>query len=223
MSEILYDLSPPISATTPVWPGDTAFSSEWKSRLGTPGSTVNLSAFATTPHVAAHADAPLHTEDRGISIDRQPLSPYVGVCRVVEVKADRAGRTTVGASDLAGLNSGPRATRPPRILVRTGCSFASGFPDGFSAISPAWAAELREQGVVLLGTDAPSVDPFASTELLAHHALLGRGIAILEGLDLAAVPLGDYELIALPLRLVGLDASPVRAVLRALDSRRGGH
>lgn len=210
MRPILYDLSPPLESDTPVWPGDTPLSTVWNGRIGERGSPVNLSSITTTVHLASHADAPLHTESDGLSIDRMPLDLYVGRCRVIYAATGGAG--DVEPADIPGLEG----DLPRRLLIRTGCPYDLGFPSEFAAISPALAERLVHKGVRLVGTDAPSVDPLESKELLAHHTLLGHGIAILEGLDLRTVPAGEYELIALPLPLVGLDASPVRAVLRAL-------
>lgn len=235
MKRILFDLSPPISAQTAVWPGDTAFSSEWMNRIGgsEAGFAINLSTIRTTVHLAAHADAPLHTEEGGLAIDEMDPEIYVGPCRVLErrsgqASSDRPGNgdlDLVQIEDLVGLGDSDQDL-PPRVLVKTGSKDSmgskgskveSGFPTRFAGLSPALADHLHRLGVRLVGTDAPSVDPFDSKDLLAHHALLGRGIAVLEGLVLGPVPPGDYELIALPLRFVGLDASPVRAVLRALE------
>jgi len=112
---------------------------------------------------------------------------------------------------------------PPRLLLKTGSVPAAGdgptaFPESFSALSPELAHALGAAGALLVGLDTPSVDPFDSTDLAAHHALVAGGVVNLEGLVLEEVPPGLYELIALPLRLVGLDASPVRAVLRAPEA-----
>jgi arylformamidase len=111
----------------------------------------------------------------------------------------------------------PRAPSAPRLLLATGTApDPEAFREDFAALSPELIDHLHGLGVKLVGTDAPSVDPFASKDLPAHHRFLAHDMAILEGLALAGVPEGAYELIALPLRLVGFDASPVRAVLRSL-------
>jgi arylformamidase len=205
---VLYDLSPTIDETLPVWPGDTPFQRRWIARLED-GAAVNLSTIAATVHLGSHADAPLHTEPAGAAIDAVPLSAYVGPCRVL----------TVGAAELALPEHLPPfcAGATPRVLLKTGSADGGGaFPERFTAVSPALARHLMERGVVLLGTDCPSVDPFSSKALEAHHILLGGGVAVLEGLLLRDVPPGPYELVALPLKLGGLDASPVRAILRRL-------
>lgn len=216
----IYDLSPPVDAATPVWPGDTPFSARrvWKLEAG---DSVNLSALITTPHLGSHADAPFHTEAGGAGIAELPLSPFLGPCRVIEVPRghDGAPPPLIGPHHLHGLDP----TDPPRLLFKTGSvTDRTRFPETFTALSPTLAELLVEWGTLLVGLDTPSVDPFNSTALEAHHALFRGGVANLEGLVLDGVPAGVYELIALPLRLAGLDASPVRAVLRELPGRDGG-
>lgn len=209
---ILYDLSPTVTEQTAVWPGDTAYSFQWTGRLGIEGSPVNLSTVTTTVHLSSHADAPLHTEPAGETIDRMALDLYLGPCRVVRTRAGSRPGGRVAFEDLIDLGE-----PPPRVLIDTGSFSPQSFDPRFRALEPALAERLHALGVRLIGTDSPSVDPFESKELEAHHAILGRGIAILEGLELGPVPAGDYELIALPLKLGGLDGSPVRAVLRELE------
>jgi arylformamidase len=221
----IYDLSPAVDAGLPVWPGDTPYSARWTWRLAD-GDTVNLSAVETTPHLGSHADAPIHTEPGGAGIGEMPLLPYLGPCRVVEVPRDADGAPPRFVEprhlvDAAGEPVDPAA--PPRLLFKTVLKPASVadrsvFPERFTALSPELAEVLVAAGTLLVGLDAPSVDPFDSTGLPVHHILAGGGVANLEGLVLDAVPPGLYELIALPLRLAGLDASPVRAVLRELSS-----
>lgn len=203
---MLYDLSPEISPRLPVWPGDTAFSARWTWSLAA-GASVNVSALESTPHLGSHVDAPLHTEAGGAAIADLPLEPFVGPCRVVRVPAvDTVEPEHLPAEALAGCR---------RLLLATrSIADRSRFPERFSALSAELAHLLARQGVILVGLDTPSVDPPASKTLEAHHALAAGGVAILEGLILDDVPPGDYELLALPLRFAGLDASPVRAILR---------
>lgn len=207
---MLYDLSPVIDAGTPVWPGDTPFSCRlaWSIAEGAP---VNVGALTSTTHLGSHIDAPFHFHPDGATAADLPLEPYFGPCRVIQIPAGAELALPEHLQD-ADL----RLT--PRILLRTGSAGdRSSFPERFTAISPRLAEHLAAGGALLVGTDAPSVDPFTSKTLDAHHALARGGVAILEGLVLDAVPTGVYELIALPLRLRGADASPVRAVLRTLD------
>jgi arylformamidase len=207
---MLYDLSPILRPETPVWPGDTPF--QWRLTWSiSEGATVNLSSLTTTPHLGAHADAPFHTEARGEGIAEMPLERYLGPCRVVKVPAQPLIEPRhVDGIDLAS---------PARLLFKSeSVRDRKSFPERFTALSPELAALLAERGVLLVGMDTPSVDPFDSKTLDAHHALARGGVAILEGLVLDGVPEGVYELIALPLKIAGLDASPVRAVLRSLEA-----
>jgi len=206
---VLYDVSPTIRPETPVWPGDTPFSCHLAWSIAA-GASVNVSALTTTPHLGSHVDAPFHTEPRGDSAADLPLAPYLGPCRVVKVPpAAVVEPRHVGALELGS---------PPRILFKTeSVRDRRAFPERFTALSPELAALLAEKRMVLVGLDTPSVDPFDSKTLDAHHALARGGVAILEGLVLDGVPEGLYELIALPLKIAGLDASPVRAVLRRLE------
>ena len=206
---MLYDVSPTIRPETPVWPGDTPFSSHLAWSMAA-GASVNVSAFTSTPHLGSHVDAPLHTEPRGDSAADLALDAYLGPCRVVKVPPTALVEPRhVAAGELGN---------PPRVLFKTeSVRDRKIFPERFTALSPELAALLAERRVVLVGLDTPSVDPFDSKTLDAHHALARGGVAILEGLVLDGVPEGLYELIALPLKIAGLDASPVRAVLRALE------
>jgi arylformamidase len=207
---VLYDLSPTIRPDSPVWPGDTPFTSHLAWSMAA-GAAVNVSAFTTTPHLGTHVDAPFHTEARGETVADLPLAPFLGPCRVVRVPA---------VPLIEPRHVDPRELgQPPRVLFKTGSvRDRRAFPERFSALSPDLAALLGELGAVLVGVDTPSVDPFDSKTLNAHHALARAGVAILEGLVLDGVPEGLYELVALPLKIAGLDASPVRAVLKSLES-----
>lgn len=206
---VLIDISPVVAPATPVWPGDTPFSHSpvWRIDGACP---VNVSKLTLSAHTGAHADAPLHYASSGASIGEVPLETYLGPCRVVHC---------LGASPRVEPHHVRHALKelPPRVLLRTYRQSPQGRWDpGFCAIAPATIALLAEHGVRLVGIDTPSVDPETSKTLDAHHAIHAAGMAILEGLLLDHVAEGDFELIALPLRLAGLDASPVRAVLRAL-------
>jgi arylformamidase len=203
----LIDISPPLGPETEVWPGDTPFRLSWASRMDA-GASCNVASLTTTPHLGAHADGPLHFQPGGEAIGAVDLSPYLGPCRVVDV----TGVRVVDEEAVLGLPLGGAT----RLLFRTGT-----FPDytrwneDFAYFDPALLRRLGKQGVRLVGIDTPSVDPFHSKELPAHHVLIELGMRNLEGLDLREADPGDYELIALPLRLMESDSSPVRAVLRA--------
>jgi len=206
----LWDISPTISAAIPVWPGDTPFdaSPTWDIKDGCP---VRVSRMTMTTHLGAHTDAPSHYDPQGQSIDAVGLAPYLGPCRVIHCTGNR----TVTPADVAAHLDGV----PARVLLRTYARAPrTAWDPDFPAIAAATIALLAAKGVILVGTDAASLDPQDSKTLDAHHAVRRHGMAILEGIVLDDVPPGDYELIALPLKLAGMDASPVRAVLRALPA-----
>ncbi len=202
---MIYDISPLISPRLAVWPGDTPPSREVLCDLAR-GDNITLSTLRATVHLGAHADAPSHYGD-GPAIDRRELDYYLGPCQVMRVKVERGQRVTPSMLSEGVVSS--------RLLLATGT-----FPDpesfntDFAALSVDLIDFLHDQGVRLVGIDTPSVDLFESKDLPAHRAFLRHDMAILEGLVLRDVPAGTYELIALPLRLEGFDASPVRAVLR---------
>lgn len=207
----IYDISHPISDGLAVWPGDTPPRREVLMELDR-GDAVTLSTLHATVHLGAHADAPSHYGAGAPSIGQRALEPYLGRCRLVRVAGERGARI---AADGVPPDLGTE-----RLLLATGtfpdpCRFS----EDFAALSPALVHRLHGEGVRLIGVDTPSVDPFDSKELPAHRACLEHDMTILEGLLLDGVPEGEYELIALPLRLVGYDASPVRAVLRELPER----
>jgi arylformamidase len=204
----IWDISPFVDASAPVFPGDTPFSQRWVAEIG-PGCPVNVSAITLSPHVGAHADAPLHYDAQGASIGELNLGPYLGPCRVIHALACGP---LIQPEHLAHAC----AQLPPRVLVRTGTQLPHAWSDTFTAFAPQTLNWLASLGVQLVGIDTASVDPAPSKTLDAHQQLRQHGLRVLENLVLDAVPEGDYELIALPLKLRGCDASPVRAVLRSL-------
>jgi arylformamidase len=191
-----------------VWPGDTPPSREVLLDLAS-GDSVTLSTLRATVHLGAHADAPSHYAAGGRTIDHQPLVHYLGPCQVVRVQA--AHRQRIGPADLHG------PITAERVLVCTGTypDFTT-FRNDFAALAPDLIDWLHAKGVHLVGIDTPSVDLADDRQLVSHARCFAHDIAILEGLVLADVPEGHYELVALPLALVGFDASPVRAILRDL-------
>ncbi len=203
----LLDISPLVSARTAVFPGDTPFSRRVALDF-VRGDNLVLSAIESTVHVGAHADAPSHYTPKGATIDGRALARYVGPCQVVHVRVARGAR--IRPSDV------PEPLVAPRVLFRTGT-----YPDpdqwngDFAALSPDLVHWLADAGVTLVGIDTPSIDPADDAVLHAHAAVAARDLAVLEGLVLDHVAPGRYGLIALPLRLEGADASPVRAVLIA--------
>lgn len=205
----IWDISPPINDTSPVFPGDAPFALQWAARMG-PGCPVNISTLTLSPHTGAHADAPLHYDEDGAAIGQVALEPYLGPCRVIHaIDCGPLVQWSHIEHALAGL--------PPRVLVRTYTQMPQ---DRFDAALPAYAPDtvtrLADLGVLLIGIDSASIDPADSKLLPSHHVIRQRGLRVLENLLLDDVPEGDYELIALPLKLSTACASPVRAVLREL-------
>ncbi len=200
---MIYDITPPITPRLAVWPGDTPPTREVLCDIAA-GANITLSTLRATVHLGAHADAPNHYGKDAPAMEARPLDFYLGPCQVVRVAAERKTRVNAEFAVLA-----------ERVLLATGT-----FPDfeqfntDFAAYDATLIDRLHATGVRLIGIDTPSIDLFDSKDLPSHKAILRHDMAVLEGLDLRAVPEGVYELIALPLRLVGFDASPVRAVLR---------
>ena len=207
----IYDCSPLLEPGISVFPGDTPLSREVLMDCAL-GHNITLSTLRTTVHVGTHADAPSHYGAGAKTIEQMELDRYLGPCRVVSARGQRDER--VRASDLVTPLD---AIAEPRLLIRTDSQPDKRvFNEDFRGIEPALIAAMGERGVRLLGVDTPSVDDASSKDLPAHAACLSADIAILEGLCLEEVPDGVYELIALPLKLAGFDASPVRVVLREL-------
>ncbi len=205
----LWDISPTVAPGFAVFPGDAEFSVQWTWRIG-PDCPVNVSRLTMSPHTGAHTDAPLHYDESGRSIAEVPLQTYLGPCRVLHViDVGPLVQPEHIAAHLAGT--------PPRLLLRTyDKAPAAAWDSHFTAVAPATIDLLHRHGVALIGLDTPSLDPESSKTLDSHMRVREHGMAILEGIVLDDVPAGDYELIALPLKWHGLDASPVRAVLREL-------
>ena len=205
----IWDISPPITSDSPTFPGDTPYSQRWVATIG-PGCPVNLSAITMSPHVGAHADAPLHYANDASAVGHLALEAYLGPCRVIHA-IDRGA--LIRPEHLAHA----AGELPPRVLVRTCARMPTRWTHDFSAFAPETIGWLAGHGVRLVGLDTPSVDPADSKTLESHQQLLQHGVRVLENLVLDEVDPGDYELIALPLRLATADASPVRAILRLLS------
>lgn len=203
----LWDISPSVDENAAVFPGDTAYSQTLHFSLA-PGCPVNVNSITLSPHTGAHADAPLHYANGAASAGELDLAPYLGPCRVIHcLDCGPLVLPEHVAHALDGL--------PPRVLLRTSRSASQAW-DAFTAIAPETLALLAGKNICLIGIDTPSVDPSTSQDLPSHHQLLAHGLRVLENLVLDEVAEGDYELIALPLKLTRADASPVRAVLREL-------
>ncbi len=206
----ILDISPRVGPAIAVWPGDVRFSRSVALDMAA-GAHLTLSSITTTLHAGAHADAPSHYAVDGLSMADVPLERYLGPCLVVRVAIGPGERILpehLEPGHWEALEAGPR------LLLHTGTfPDPDRFNDDFASLSPSLIEALAERGVPLVGLDTPSVDPFDDKILHSHRALARHDLANLEGLVLGHVPEGAYTLVALPLKLEGCDASPVRAVL----------
>jgi arylformamidase len=222
--ERLIDITPRVTERTGVWPGDTPFSRRMLCEIAK-GANIDLSTITTTVHLGAHADGPNHyasAKEGAVGIGEMPLEHYLGPCQVIDAPVGKVGAGAERRVRVEDVIGGVGQVRTPRVLIRTGTF--NGFDDwnaDFAGLTPELVDALADRGVITIGIDTPSVDVQDSKDLPAHRAIFRRSIAILEGLDLSQAPPlpaksgREYELIALPLRFMGCDASPVRAVLRA--------
>jgi arylformamidase len=208
---MIYDITRHIQPNTVAWPGVSSYQVETLVAIEQ-GASVNLTRLTLSPHVGTHADAYYHYETNGAHPAQMDISPYIGRARVVTVDKQDGALTLDDFKqvDLAGVE---------RLLIH---SHVSHLPDDqwaeqFPYLSVELIAYLADLGVVLIGLDSPSVDDFHSKDLPCHHAIFHYGLVNLELLNLRDVPDGDYELIALPLKLDLTCGSPVRAILRTLS------
>lgn len=204
----LWDISPPVQPGSPVFPGDTPFDLRWGATLSA-DCPVNVGTLTLSPHTGAHADAPLHYSADGAAVGALDLAPFLGRCRVVHAIA--CGQLVEWRHLAHALHD-----LPPRLLVRTYARAPTGWDPQLAGYAADTVERLADAGVQLIGIDTASIDPADSKALPSHQAIRRRGLRVLENLLLDDVPEGDYELIALPLKLMTADASPVRAVLREL-------
>ncbi len=206
----LVDVTQPLDERTAVWPGDTPFSRTWVMQLAA-GDSCDVSTIRTSVHAGTHADAPRHFVAGGAGAAEVPLEAYIGPCRVLSV-TPQGDPPFVPAGEIEAL----AGAGVERLLLRTrrGALDPAVFDERFCALGPAAAEAAVALGLSLIGLDTPSMDSFASKDLPAHKILVRGGVAILENLDLSRAADGDWELIALPLKIRGADATPVRAVLR---------
>lgn len=204
---MIYDITPLVTEDLPVWPMSLPLSRKIACDMKK-GSTTTSSSLTATCHLGAHADAPSHYSLKGEAIHERSLDFYLGKCQVIRVNVPKA--SYIHYSHLNGIHA-------PRVLFATNTfDYKRAFQNDFAAIDPQLMQALAECGVFTVGIDTPSVDLFDSQKLESHQMALRYNISLLEGLDLKEVPEGIYELIALPLKLKGFDASPVRAVLRKI-------
>lgn len=204
---MIYDITPLISKDLPVWPGSKSFEQSIESDKKK-GAAMNCTSFAATCHLGAHVDAPWHYSITGETIDQRSFEFFIGKCQVIRVDVPK--KSHIHFSHLKGVHA-------PRVLFATNTfDYTRKFQTDFAAIDPLLMEQLAELGVITVGIDTPSVDLYETTTFESHQMALRYNLTILEGLDLKNVPEGFYELIALPLKLKGFDASPVRAILRPL-------
>jgi arylformamidase len=207
----IHDVSVPLSGNIPTWPGDrfTLYKVEEIAR----GDVCNKSSMEIGSHIGTHIDAPYHFEPKGKTIDRIPPDTFLGPARVVSFPgAEVIDAAAMQSVSLSGVE---------RILFKTRNSSLwreSIFHKDYVYLTPDASRMLAQSGIKLVGVDYLSVERYGDNRFESHHILLRKGIVLLEGLDLSRVSPGDYELIALPLRIAGGDGSPVRAVLRETGS-----
>lgn len=209
---MIYDITRLIQPNTVAWPGVLSYQVETLVAISD-GASVNLTQITISPHIGTHADAYYHYEIDGAHPAKMAISPYLGRAKVVTVDKQDGALTLDDFKhvDLTGVE---------RLLIHSHVSDLSDdqWAEHFPYLSVELIAHLADLGVVLIGLDSPSVDDFHSKTLPCHHAIYQHGLANLELLNLRDVPDGDYELIALPLKLDLVCGSPVRAILRTLSS-----
>ena len=202
----IFDISPEISEQLAVWPGDSPYQREVLMDTDK-GDHMGLSKVSTTLHLGAHVDAPNHYAAAAPGMSDRSLHYYYGPCQVIDTTTPVGERIQVSQLSTDKILA-------PRVLLKTGS-----FPDplnwnnDFCSLSVELVEFLADQHVLLVGIDTPSIDPFTSKALEAHHKIHSYNMAILEGVVLRDVEPGLYHLAALPLKLKGADASPVRAIL----------
>ncbi|PIC85843.1 arylformamidase [Sporosarcina sp. P20a] len=204
------DITQPLNQRIAEWPGDTPFSYEVAISKEQSGS-VNIGKLTMSTHIGTHTDAPFHYDDNGLKILELPVDLYIGKACLVDV----TGVSCVTRADLEPLDF----DGAERLLLKTGSHpTPTKFPENFTVIGEDVGPLLKERGVRLIGVDTPSVDSETSKDLLGHHSLYRNDVIIIENLVLHSLEAGSYELIALPLALEDADGSPVRAVVRRLQS-----
>ena len=203
----IIDISRTLSNDLAPWPGDTPFHYDLKWKIAD-GATVNVGAVEMGVHNGTHADAVFHFDPKGGTIERAELSVFFGPAIVADVQSS----ATINVVDLERFEAVLK--NAPRLLLKTGGWLdPKNFPQNIPTIARDVVPWLQARGVILLGLDVPSVDAIDSKDLPNHHALAAARIAIVESLDLSGVEEGQYHFAALPLKIAGGDAAPVRAIL----------
>lgn len=204
----LIDVSVPLDATLPTYPNNTPFSLEPVKRVAR-GESSNVSTLHISVHGGTHVDAPRHFFDDRPGAEALSLEMLIGRTRVVEVTS----RSGISAADLSGID----LSEDIRLLIKTHNSRLWGSPDfhaDYVGVTESGARHLVDRGIKVVGVDYLSVEEFRAPGAPAHHVLLGAGTIVIEGLNLDGVEPGIYEMICLPLRIVGADGAPARVVLR---------
>ena len=202
------DVSVPLDAALPSYPGNTPFNLEPIKRI-VRGDSSNVSTLHMSAHTGTHVDAPRHFFDDGAGTETLPLEMLIGRARVIEITSRRG----IAAEDLAAVN----LAEDVRVLIKTHNSRLWGvaaFQVDYVGVTECGARYLVEHGVKVVGVDYLSVEQFKRPGAPAHHLLLGAGTIVIEGLNLRDVEPGVYEMYCLPLRVVGSDGAPARVVLR---------
>ena len=204
----IIDVSVPLDSNLPTYPGNTPFALEPVARIKN-GDSSNLSGLRMSAHAGTHVDAPRHFFDDAAGVEALPLELLIGRARVIEVLS----RKGVGAAELAAID----LSEDVRVLIKTYNSRLWGsaeFHADYVGVTESGARLLVDRGVKVVGVDYLSVEAFKTPGAPAHHVLLGGGAIVIEGLNLRDVEPGVYELVCLPLRVVGCDGAPARAILR---------
>ena len=204
----LIDVTVPLDANLPLYPGNTPFSIEAVKRLAR-GDSSNLSTLHLSAHAGTHVDAPYHFFDEAPGTEALPIELLIGRARVIEITTRKA----IGPDDLARTD----LSEDIRLLIKTHNSRLWGSPEfhaDYVGLTEAGARYLVERGVKVLGVDYLSVEEFKKPGAPAHHALLGGGVIVIEGLNLSDAEAGQYEMYCLPLRIAEADGAPARVVLK---------
>ena len=204
----LIDVSVPLDANLPSYPGNTPFVLESVKRIAN-GDSSNVSSLHLSAHAGTHVDAPRHFFDSGLGVEALPLEMLFGRARVIEVTS----RKGIGANELSGAD----LSKDVRLLIKTHNSRLWGSPEfhrDYVGMTESGAKHLIEHGIKVVGVDYLSVEEFKKPGAPAHHVLLGSGTIVIEGLNLRDVEPGVYEMFCLPLCVVGADGAPARVVLR---------
>lgn len=201
------DISPEISSSLSVFPGDRKFQRDVSYDM-MKGDHMTLSSIETTLHIGAHTDGPCHYQKGGEGIGERSLDYYMGPCQVIDLS-----RVVVKGGKVVSEDFNNFSIETSRILIKTDSHNHNAWDSNFVSLSTSLIKYLIKSGVKLVGIDTPSIDAADAKDLECHALIAENNMAILEGIDLSYVDQGKYQLLALPLKIKNGDASPVRAVL----------